>query len=628
MSEINPALAALNDELNADNAQNAAQDAKLQEMRNTIERLEAKVEALATPLPAPGIERPSDATPAPVAPSQEHAAPIDNTPTPDPFAPAPIPIVQTPPHDPPIAVSVAPMETPAPAPVPPIDATLPVELPAAPAPPLAPAPPVDAPPSDAPPVVTPAPVPLPVALVETPAPVEPAADAVPELAVVQVIPNDDSALVILPELDTIPGAADFRVYDAACDCLYKGAGIRRDKSIHPQTSVEPYAIEWNGIAPEGAWLIAEAVDALCPFMPHDDIMPTMDGAMESGVDMVLNGQGDPANKPIALARSKPFFVKPVSYIPTAQDMFVDLFHDDDTFIEVAIPGKPTDFWCDFYGNPQTHQRFRSKRWQADFLGHARQLSSVFFEHGHLMWKLGCGGPGSDIGNNNSSVVLTPLNPDGSYLSVDISDGARAQLLCEIDAHTDDNRTWISLEWTPVEDELNAGKLDGVRFRTRSGYAVENEIKGDYHHPSLFRRGPKGEYEQHVLTQWTDFSDSLALFRSNGNHTTEQQNGTMQDIDKRHRHELSVSQSAFAVREWDARKRLICEYDRHYPADVSLPVSLVVPRIKGQLYETAHRFIEMNADPDNLNEFWRDHSTHFDLRHLDNVIIRRIPAGDK
>lgn len=462
------------------------------------------------------------------------------------------------------------------------------------------------------------------------------------LTPVRVIPNDDSVTIVLPELSG--DGRDYRVYDIARPGKVKYAGLRTAQTRVGQPSKEPLAIEWNGIDPEkGATLVVEMVDKPGPFQKTHGSQTAVVAAPRTsgpkgrgagaalttptGIEGNLNGQGDPSNIPIVLARSQPFHAACRPRLLTGQQMFFDDFRSPKPLKLLPTPPRPSGVACEFYGDANTYQQYANDKWLVGVYGADPTVLPVFTISNHIHDVLADGGSASGNipnHNNNASVTFTPLR-SGKPRTFDISGGKVLHATFEVDAHFD-SRRWCSLFVTPDEPLANPGKsaADGMdgRWPNVSGNCVLWEVQAERHKMTLLRAGQRSD-----LMQAASFNDEQSFGRIHWDHKTPRANGTTQDLDKRHRFDLYLSRNRFRLTERDAQGNLVVQREKEFPAGMTLPFE------RGRLW-FAHEVYHTSNDHGDLitynpeETYWINYRPWSDERHWDNMgqeVLNRFPV---
>ena len=302
----------------------------------------------------------------------------------------------------------------------------------------------------------------------------------------------------------VPGAQDYRIYDAAAPDRVKYAGQMRivaggacpGSSCQHHfvmqsdgvTPVFPYqrasgatggpqaldvpatSIEWNDVGDFNQHtLIVEAVDRLGP-VPRSSLYqghlttplepggmlgsnkgPTADGKIST------NGQGPYTNVPQVIARSRPFIVRADSNLKTlpsraaATQTFYDTFEtaQNATFRQTFR----NDTLVDAYGNlgvmKFTLGAGTARAWDIDYRQADNLNSMPFISADHFMDMLFDGAtPGTSASSHTifSSMSMSPAR------TFDLSDGKILHLTMEVDSHWSFRR-WIAFNLAPASDPL-------------------------------------------------------------------------------------------------------------------------------------------------------------------------------
>ncbi len=465
------------------------------------------------------------------------------------------------------------------------------------------------------PTPTPSPVPTPApvpgddcgCVVPVPVPLSPTEG----FAATSLTPNQNSCVV---EFSAVPGAVDYCVYDKSH--LHGGVPLRK-------YSGGGLRIEINGLDPKAAVhpdYVIEALDALGPYEHHDGNTPH--SAMHH-----KNGQGPSTNTPRVIATSAPF--KPRTQAqrwptqPGAVSLFRDTF-DDTSAAATTFTVLPTPVLTplqaamnlEFYGMWQT--RYASKNWLIDFLGHERGAESIFIHQRHLMDILIDG----EKRNNNASSVLQPL-VDGKPIEFDLADGKVVHITWEVDAFNT-SRRWTELQLKPADETfLNPGKFQiagGNRSPTESGRLIRWQPTWEAHKLDVF--GPWIDGKQGTTTE--EIEDGREPVRTVGSGPWEHyrrtqwdkvtlSNGTIKDLDFRHKFDLYLSEKEYLLFEDGVQVK-------HGVWKTPLPFTKMNPGFIHQVYHTAAEGSE-GGEP-----FYQEH--HEDERHWGNLGLEIVPAFPK
>jgi hypothetical protein len=414
-----------------------------------------------------------------------------------------------------------------------------------------------------------------------------------------VASNDDSVVV---SFSAIPGARDYRVYNAANPnaVKYSGGGL---------------SVEWNGIDPaKGATLVVEAVDKLGPYQKMDGEMGP--GAMD-GMGTVrtnTNGLGDPSNVPNVLAASDPFPVACRAVTLTGSQVFFDNFRGSTPFAPVAVPPSLSD---SSYGKVAA---VANDKWLLYNVFGDLNMSRVFVMGNHFMDTLydgGTVGSNDPLHQSNASIVMQPK------ATADFSNGRVLHVTFEVDAHMD-GRRWCDVIVAGADDALlNPGKFaENNLLCTKSGNVFRWEVRSNVHMAQRFLGmdgagnlarvdlfdqqsgvGPDN-FGPPARTTW----DGIPVW-----------NGTGQDLDRRHKFDLYLSRTRFAVYENGTLIK-----DKAFPAGSELPFGKANVYFVHQAYHTdldRQELIQYGPS----DTYWINHRPYADERHWDNMGFEVVPA---
>jgi len=465
-----------------------------------------------------------------------------------------------------------------------------------------------------------------------PASAPPASLDAPSLVVVRSVASATSSVKV--GFDAVPGAADYRIYDASDPTHMKYAGLVLPSS-HRAPLVPSQQIEWNGLVPgRRATLVVEAVDRLGPFpatgvaafdpplaagcglaasavrppatlgpIEAETFVPGGDTGPASSGAVVSNGQGCPSNVPAVIARSAPFTVLP-SALPAlpsssaASQIFFDGFAPEEAQtlnrIVAADPiagsetftlGRPPLSWTLLVDNADVAST-------SAFVA-GGQFNDVLFDQ-----------PAARLSpaarTTRATLALVP------NATADFSNGRILHATFEVDSHLSSRRT-ISFDLAPATDPLSSPLSSSTPNRSAS--ALFFEIQGGPGSPLFLDElaGTRGgaPVVQHVLgAQGAALHESL-------------RSGPDQGLGDRERWDILVSQSHFAIFENGVR---VSEYD--------LPAAL--PFAQAKLY-FAHSLDHSAAELASLKSAapwendWIDNVPFSDERHWDDVGFEVLPA---
>ena len=435
-----------------------------------------------------------------------------------------------------------------------------------------------------------------------------------KVTITKIVPNDDSAVVFFAP---VAGATDYRIYDIADPSRVKYAGeITKAITQYLYASRTPICIEWNGIDPSrGANLIVEAVDKFGPFQRMEGAAGSGAMNMDGSVGTALNGQGDPSNVPVTLAKSDPFHVGCVPVTLTGDQVFFDNFRTESPLVRLENPAPYPN--APYYGQTYDYAAYANDKWQIRQYGADLANSRLFFMDSHFMdTTFDGGGPGSPNGphNNDASMVMVPK------ATTDISGGKVLHVTFEVDAHMDPRR-WCSLLIGEAGDELvDPAKFDDFNVKpTVSGRVLRWEIQRYTHSLRLFEGD--GNMKGVDLMQFGSAADATTDSRVAFDYVGPLANGTKQDLDKRHRFDLYLSSTHYRIMETTPDGLYNIVRDKDFPAGLSLPFSKCQAYFVHQVYHTTNDRAElMTGYPeDNTHEsYWFNYRPYSDERHWDNM----------
>lgn len=411
--------------------------------------------------------------------------------------------------------------------------------------------------------------------------------------------NDDSAVI---SFAAVPGARDYRVYDAAKpgSVKYSGGAL---------------SIEMNGLDPiSGADLVVEAVDKLGPFQKMDGEMGP--GAMQhdGSMQMVINGQGDPSNVPNVLARSDSFHVTCQPRTLKGEQAFLDTFRDSKPFISLVPPQAMVE------ANGGQVSAFENDKWAVYNVFGDLQNSKVFVMGSHFMDTFYDGGTprtNNPMHQNYASLVMQPK------ATADIAGGKVLHVTFEVDAHFG-GRRWCDLFVAEAGDPLiNPGRFTDMKvLPTAKGNMFRWEITNWFHQAQVFW-GENGQLRNTDLidTSWgpgNERGGPAARIWWDG---TPLANGTAQQLDKRHRFDLYLSRTRYRIME---EGRII--KDAAFPAGTILPFTKAAVYFVHQVYHTGLEHSELiGGAPEET--YWINHRPWADERHWDNMgfeVLQEFP----
>jgi hypothetical protein len=415
--------------------------------------------------------------------------------------------------------------------------------------------------------------------------------------------NDDSAIVFY---EAVPGARDYRVYDPARPTFVKYSG--------GNTSVE-----WNGINPAtGVTLVVEALDKMGPYQKMDgDLGP---GGMDHATGAPraeINGQGDPSNVPIVLAKSAPFGVTCRPRTMDGEQVFFDTFRNSSPFVPAPVP---SPLW---EANRNNVGAVQNDKWLIYNVMGDLLTSRVFAMSGHFMDTLYDGGtPGTNdpLHQNNAALLMQPKQ------YADISGGRVLHVTFEVDSHFN-GRRWCDVIVAGADDTLvNPGKFwETNMMPTLSANIFRWEIHARHHTAQRFL-GKNAAGEIIGVPLFDQVSgvgpDSFGLPARLTWDNIPTWNGTSQDLDRRHRFDLYLSRDRFQV--WEEGTLI---KDKQLPAGTELPFTRAAVYFLHAAYHTdldRQELIEYTT-----SNYWIHHRPFADERHWDNMgfsVVNEFPTS--
>ena len=406
--------------------------------------------------------------------------------------------------------------------------------------------------------------------------------------------------------------------------------IDRGENAFVQTTV---SIQWNGIDPvNGADLVVEAVDKPGPYQSMDGAMGPGAMQMDGSVSSAINGQGDPSDVPIVLAKSDSFHVTCQPETLTGSQAFFDNFRNESPLTSVATLDPPIAA-INAAGHPI--QEIENDKWRIRTYDADNVMTRSFFMGNHFMDTL-FDGPFAQH-NNNASLVMMPK------ATADISGGKVLHVTFEVDAHFN-GRRWCDLFIGEAGDTLlhaAPGKLENWEMPTVKGNLLYWEIAAAQHDIQLITPNPTpGASVVHSFTGLfqpasNDDLGSMSRYYEVQNWSRGMPgwpegipfaNGLVQNLDKRSRFDLYLSQTHYRIIETETNGTQRLYRDRDFPAGVTLPFSKLQVYFVHELYHTG------NDRPENVGSgpdcaYWYDYRPYSDERHWDNMgfeVLELVP----
>ncbi|MBC8135208.1 MAG: hypothetical protein H8F28_04870 [Fibrella sp.] len=421
---------------------------------------------------------------------------------------------------------------------------------------------------------------------------KPAINAGAQVTITRVVPNDDSVVV---HFEAVPGAADYRVYEAQKHGSYK-------------YSAGSLSIEMNGLTPGvPATLIVEAVDKLGPFQKMDGTLGPGGADHDGHANMAVNGHGDPSNVPFTIATSEPFTVSCEPRVMTGSQVFFDTFRDSKPFKPAPTP---PDILEAHRGDVGT---IENDRWIIHNVRGDMDNSRAFVMGNHFMETLYDGGTPSKGGPLHQAIASLVMQPK-AY--ADFSGNKVLHVTFEVDPHVT-GRRWCDVFVAAADDPLRVtGSFpSGNQLPTVKGNMFRWEILSTAHYAQLFL----GKDESGKLVRHDLLHQSRKSLLPDG---MPSHNGSYQDLDKRHRLDLYISRDRLMIME---QGRLI--KDTVFPKGVALPFSRAAVYFVHQVYHSASEVGEIkryNKDA----PYFVNHRPFADERHWDNMgfeVVNSFPT---
>lgn len=430
----------------------------------------------------------------------------------------------------------------------------------------------------------------------------------PPLNILSLIPGDDSVVI---KIQPFPGAADYIAFDSANPMDVKASGGNT-------------LLEWNGFPVVGK-LIVQAIDSIAPYQAH--------GAMPMpGMLMVTNGHAFPANAIRPIAQSAPITPRYAALGASAGASQVAIA----TFNPVPKVIKSSD-GATFSTFKTDDGKWSGACFNADF----RQTDPAFAGHTHMMWNFfpGLTAPNPAYLQQNGTVTWEFLPGQA-----DISGGRVAHFRYECDAHMPQNgRRWWEIYAIPQADQvLNPEKLDVPDFTakpTTSGKMLVHQVMGQFHQVFTVDWVNGAKVLKSVThTSWGDPAGAgdrggpclRGTAEGGVGHPYKPDgsllNGTIKDIDLRHRFDIYLSSSHIRLYETDAEGVRVLILDRALTLPFTGPLRWV---IAGKVYHPLNDNTELTGE--DLAFYWQQPSGQQgisygrDMRHIDSVLSEVLSA---
>ena len=461
------------------------------------------------------------------------------------------------------------------------------------------------------------------------------------VTITKTVPNDDSYKVFF---NTVPGAADYRIYDIQHPYTVKYAGMFGNGVTFNDNNVRNYgpgsaptniSIEMNGIS-VGDQLVVQAVDKPGPFQVLDG--PTNNDTPWPGANMgsSVNGQGDPTNIPNVLAQSDPVTVTFSPIVLKGSQVFFDTFRNEEPLQTVPFTSIPLSIMQSEYGCPadatyatcgnnlvyDNITRVKNDKWTiTDYLGDLN-IDTNFFMSNHLMDTVSDGG----YHNNNASNVIQP------NATADISGGKILHVTEEVDAHMM-GRRWTDIQVGPADEPLlqPAPTKSGTKYPTASGslftWQSTQVTTIELTHPDPANPGKAVQTDliNNPPNDGQAPGNNIRRVDDAGGPTLA--NGSSQNLDNRSKFDLYLSKTHYEAIEttWDGR--IIMDHQEDFPAGLTLPFDKAQVYFVHHIYHTGNETDEtIQGNPE--EQYIYNYRIKVDERHWDNMgfeVVDAFPA---
>jgi hypothetical protein len=450
----------------------------------------------------------------------------------------------------------------------------------------------------------------------------PSARADDEIAILKIVPNDDSVKVIFAP---VPGAVDYRVFEV------NRPNIK--KYTRGNTTVE-----WNGIENETT-LVIEAIDRLGPYMLHVDRME-----MSQTEEIHINGHGEPMDmhdggmpqvQPMVLARSMPFQVStlPFRFTLGSTHRFLETFHDPSFTLNPTTQNSP--YWAQFVelrrrfpgnrSNPSQDSGYiqlENDRWVAGFYSSWHKSvkkngipgkSHIFQEAGHMMSVM-------EDGAKHVNYSCLSMMPKAT---ADFQ-GRVLHVFFEVDAHFSARR-WVDVIIAPAGDMMIHNNLDRNKQLTSSGRFVSVTFRGREAFIRVWGFAPN-EPAPRLLQSFRAMGSKKfrpGLYRQSSKYYNGHLNGGPEAIDLRHRFDIYLTTDRILVTEEGNARPLLNE--------------TFAPGVTAQFTNAhvwfTHQLYHSGVEPTELlryqpyERYWIERTPTHDMRHWDNMgfeVVSKFP----
>lgn len=417
--------------------------------------------------------------------------------------------------------------------------------------------------------------------------------AITPVNITSIVPNDDSALLVF---QAVPGAKDYRAYTPNKPGIYKYSG-------------GSLSVEVNGLTPGVSTpFFVEALDKLGPYQKIDGELGP--GGMHEDGSIVehINGQGDPTSVPLVIGKSASITVTPVARTLTGANAFFDTFRDFKPLVQMPMDQRIVSQHGGRWDDPNNPfiREWQNDKWLIrNYMGD-QNMSRNFVMSNHFMETLYDGGTSFvlwPIHNNDSTLVMSPK------ATADMSGGKVLHVTFEVDPHFS-GRRWIDVIVADSAEPLL--KPNDVFFQTLPVPSGRIFRWDQFPERALVITGT-GQAGGNKMSQATVVVEGGNGFpRRMGWDGNPFLNGTMGDLDKRHRFDLYLSQTRFRIIEQG-----VTLADGPLAAPLSFPLNRVAVYFLHQVYHTSLEHADLITWAPS-ETFWINHRPWADERHWDNM----------
>ncbi len=431
--------------------------------------------------------------------------------------------------------------------------------------------------------------------------------------------NDDSVKV---SWNAVTGARGYRVRIVSAggavknDVLWKYSGM--------SGSVVATFAEVNGCPPTGTFeIVTEALDKPGPFCPMDGQMPPGSEVGNGSIYVHINGQGDPSNLPLVIARSAPLTTSCTARSLAGAQSFFDNFRASQPVYQIPVQQAAADRavfggsdGSDFL-NPHI-RKFRNDKWDiTNFVGDQQNGRNFFVMSQHAMNVTPDGGtPGA-----NSTLRVTSASVTWeSRASADISGGKVLHVTMEVDAFFD-SRRWCDIGVIPATDTLidpAVIKLTGNNSITLGGSGIvwsilDNNQRLDTYYGDGTNTGLWSTHNELIGSGWGPNYRRDYVWGDGFN-----SNGDPRRLDWRHKIDLYVSTTRAVGYE---EGRVI--FDK--TLSPALPFTSMKVFFAAHVYHTELDRVELLQYDPIKGRYWSQYRPFSDERHWDNMGFEVVTA---